>query len=257
MRLPFCKITAGEFGSPGRRGVGYFENGRFVSIGGAPGGIVYAMAEDTARNVWISNLDHGLLQLSGGRVVRQIPWIGLGHKDVAMALAADPLQGGLWLGFYQGGVAYWKDGQVRASYTAANGLGEGAVSNLRVDSDGTLWAATEGGLSRLKNGRAATLSSKNGLPCDEVHWSIEDDDHSLWLYMACGLVRISHSEAKAWDSDPNRPIQVTVFDTSDGVRSKAAAPSASPKAGKSPDGKIWFMTSGGRQRGRSAPSAVQ
>ena len=88
-----------------------------------------------------------------GRVVRQIPWSGLGHKELGMALAADPLQGGLWLGFYQGGVAYWKDGQVRASYTTASGLGEGSVSNLRVDADGTLWAATEGGLSRLKNGQ--------------------------------------------------------------------------------------------------------
>jgi len=227
------------------RGVAYFENGRFVSIGGTPGGIVYAMAEDTARNLWVANLDHGLLQLSGGRTVRQIPWIGLGHKDVAMALAADPLQDGLWLGFFQGGVAYWKDNQVRASYTAASGLGKGAVSNLRVDPDGTLWAATEGGLSRLKNGRADMLSSKNGLPCDGVQWTIEDDDHSLWLYMTCGLVRLSRSEAKAWDSDPNRSIQVTVFDASDGVRSGADKASESPKAGKSPDGKIWFMTFGG------------
>ena len=111
---------------------------------------MYAMAEDTAGDLWIANLDHGLLQLSGGRLVRQIPWIGLGHKDVAMALAADPLQGGLWLGFFQGGVAYWKDGQVRASYTDRHGLGKGAVSHLHVDTDGVLWAATEGGLSRLK-----------------------------------------------------------------------------------------------------------
>ena len=229
----------------GPGGVGYLENGRFASIGGLPGGIVYDIAEDTARNIWISNLDHGLLQLSGGRAVRQIPWIGLGHKDPVMALTADPLQGGLWLGFFRGGVAYWKDGQVRASYTPSRDFGEGAVSDLRVDADGTLWASTEGGLSRIKKGKIATLTSKNGLPCDTVHWSLEDDDHALWLYMSCGLVRILRSEAKAWDSDPNHSIRVTVFDSSDGVRSRAAAPSMSPKAGKSPNGKIGFMTFGG------------
>jgi len=228
-----------------RRGVAYFENGRFVPIGGVPSGIVYAMAEDTTRNLWVSNLDHGLVQLSGGHLVRQIPWIGLGHKDVAMTLAADPLHGGLWLGFFQGGVSYWKDDQVRVSYTAASGLGKGAVINLRVDREGTLWAATEGGLSRLKDGRVATLSSKNGLPCDQVLWSIEDDDSSLWLYTSCGLVRISSSEVKAWESDPNRSAQVTVFDVTDGVRSRADSPSANPKAGKSPDGRIWFITSAG------------
>jgi len=47
--------------------------------------------------------------------------------------------------------------------------------------DGTLWAATERGLSRLKNGRITTFSSKNGLPCDAVHWTIEDDADSIWL----------------------------------------------------------------------------
>jgi len=228
----------------GPDGVGFLENGRFVSIGVSPGGIVYAMAEDAARDIWIASLDHGLSQLSADRIVRRIPWIALGHRDPATTLAADPLQGGLWLGFFQGGVAYWKDGQVRATYTAADGLGEGAVSDLRVDSDGTVWAATEGGLSRLKNGRATTLSSRNGLPCNEVHWSIEDDDHSLWLYMACGLARISRSDTMAWDSDPSRPIRVTVFDTSDGVRSKVPVPGMSPKAAKSPNGEIWFMTFG-------------
>ena len=241
----------------GAGGVGYVENGRFVSIGGTRGGIVYGVAEDAARDIWIANLDHGLVQLSGGRVVRHIPWSGLGHTALGMSLAADPLQGGLWLGFYQGGVAYWKDGQVRASYTAASGLGEGSVSNLRVDADGTLWAATEGGLSRLKNGHVATLSSKNGLPCKEVHWSIEDNDHSLWLSMACGLVRISRSDAKAWDSDPNRTIPATVFDISDGVRSWWPSRSAGPKVGKSPDGKNMVHTWERRQHGRSAAPSVQ
>ncbi len=107
-------------------------------------------------------------------------------------------QGGLWLGFFQGGVAYFRDGQVRASYSAADGLGEGPVNDLRLDRDGTLWAATEGGLSRLKNGRIATLTSKNGLPCDAVHWTMEDDAQSFWLNTACGLVRIARSELDAW-----------------------------------------------------------
>ena len=229
----------------GAGGIGYLENRRFVSIGGARGGVVYGMDEDAAGNVWIANLDHGLLQLSGDRIVQQIPWSRLGHKELGMALAVDPFQGGIWLGFYQGGVAYWKDGQVRATYTSAEGLGEGSVSNLRVDAEGVLWAATEGGLSRLKNGRAITLSSKNGLPCNQVQWSLEDDDHSLWLSMACGLVRISRSEARAWESEPNRSTQVTVFDSSDGVRSWVSVPMANPKVGKSPDGKIWFTTGNG------------
>ena len=36
-----------------------------------------------------------------------------------LSLAADLLQGGVWIGFHDGGVAYFRDGQVR-SYTAAD-----------------------------------------------------------------------------------------------------------------------------------------
>ena len=103
-----------------------------------------------------------------------------------------------------GGIAYLKDGQVRSSYNAADGLGNGAVNDLQLGSDGAVWAATEGGLSRVKDGRVTTLTSRNGLPCDGVNSVIEDDDHSFWLYMPCGLVRIARSELDAWVSDSKR-----------------------------------------------------
>ena len=115
------------------------------------------------------------------------------------------------------------------------------VNGLQPDPDGALWAATEGGLSRIKNGRVATLTSKNGLPCDAAHWVMEDDDHSFWLYMACGLVRIARPELDAWAADPKRTIQSTVFDTSDGVRSHAIYSGYNPRVAKSADGKIWFL----------------
>jgi len=227
---------------------GYLENSRFVSAKDFPGGYVQAVAEDAAGDLWIANQDLGLFRLRQGSVVQQTPWAGLGHGDAAMTLAADPSRGGLWLGFFKGGVDYFADGGVRKSYTAADGLGDGRVNSLRVDSDGTLWAATEGGLSRLKNGRFARIASKNGLPCDSVHWVIEDDDHSFWLYMSCGLVRISHAEMDAWaaavdkdDNDTNRRIQSTVFDSSDGVRTLAVIGTYTPQIAKTPDGKLWFL----------------
>jgi ligand-binding sensor domain-containing protein len=153
-----------------------------------------------------------------------------------MSLLADPARGGLWLGFFDGGVAYFKDGQVRASYTDANGLGGGPVMGLQLDRDGTLWAATKGGLSRVKNSRVTTLTSRNGLPCDAIHWVMEDDDHSVWLYTACGLVRISRTELDAWVVDPQRGVQVAVFDSSDGVTSRALPTYNRPSVSKTQDG---------------------
>src|SRR6266850_886160 len=134
-------------------GFGYLENNRFTPVSGFPGSPVNSIAQDAAGNLWIANEYFGLFQLLQGSVVQQTPWAGLGHKEHCSALAVDPLQGGLWLGFHYGGVAYFRDGRVRASYAAADGLGEGRVNDLRFDQEGTLWAATEGELSRLTDGR--------------------------------------------------------------------------------------------------------
>jgi signal transduction histidine kinase/ligand-binding sensor domain-containing protein len=222
------------------RGVAWFDNGRFIPVHGVPGGNVHSIAGDRAGNLWIGH-DQGLFHLLEEGVVEQIPWARLARNDLARSLLYDPLQGGLWLGLGDGGVAYFKDGRVRASYSSADGLGEGPVDGLALDRDGRLWAATEGGLSRVKDGHVATLTSKNGLPCDTVHWVMEDDDHSFWLGTACGLVRIARPELDAWVTDSKRKIQATVFDTSDGVRSHANASSYSPRVAKTKDGKLWFL----------------
>ena len=220
------------------RGVAYFENGRFTPVSDVPAGQVHSIAGDRVGNLWL-NQDQSLIHLLGAAVVERIPWARLGRTEDPRALLPDPMQGGLWLGF-SSSVAYFKDGQVRASYADADGLGKGRVTGLQLDRDGTLWAATEGGLSRVKNGRIATLTSRNGLPCDTVHWVMEDDDHSFWLYTACGLVRIARPELDEWATDPKRTIQTTVFDSSDGVSSHSL-PLYSPRVAKSADGKIWFL----------------
>ena len=54
---------------------------------------------------------------------------------------------------------------------------------------------------------------------------MEDDDRALWLYTACGLVRIARSEVDTWaaaaekDKHTTVAVQLTVFDSFDGVRS--------------------------------------
>jgi signal transduction histidine kinase/ligand-binding sensor domain-containing protein len=227
------------------RGIAYFQEGRFTPVSSVPRELVYSVAAESAGNLWINDQDQGLLHLLNGKLVERIPWATLGRKDNATASAPDRAQGGLWLGFFQGGVAYFRDGRVRASYRGADGLGEGRVSGLQFDRDGALWAATQGGLSRMKNGRAATLTSKNGLPCDGVHWMMEDDAHSVWLGMECGVARIARSELDAWSADPNHSIQDTFFDISDGVRSQLATTFYSPSVAKAADGKLWFVTRGG------------
>ena len=226
--------------------VGYLDNNHFVSLINVPGAVT-TMAQDTAGNLWIANEHAGLFQVFRDKLVQQILWSRLGHTDHASVMVADTLHGGLWIGFFLGGIAYLKDGRIQASYAAPEGLAEGRVSDLLQDQDGTLWIATEGGLSRLRGGRITTLTSKNGLRCDAVHWLKEDYAHAFWLYTACGLLRIARAELDDYvtaieqNISTKRHLAAIIFDSSDGVRSLATGNHFSPQVARSTDGRLWFI----------------
>jgi len=231
-------------------GLAYFEEGRFRVLAGVPGGgNVHYITGDKAGNLWLSE-QKSLMHLVDGRLVELIPWSQLGPEEIAEVLLSSREPGGLWLGFWAGGrLSYFKDGQIRRSFTSAEGLGEGNVPDLRLDHDGALWVATQdGGVSRLQDGRIVTLTTRNGLPCNMIHWSMEDDSGWFWLYTACGLVRISRTDLDAWIADPKHRVESTVWDASDGVRLRSSAASAyGPRVAKSTDGKLWFVTGEGVQ----------
>jgi len=241
--LSLAKDNRGRLWASTREGVFSFEQGRFVRVPGVAGGDLFPIAVDGQGKAWISNGEARLFSLSPAGGVQQFALTPFAKFRVS-ALLPDRSQG-VWLGFVQGGIAYFKDGQVRASYDSANGLGSGRLEDLEPGSDGAVWAATEGGLSRVRDGRITTLTSKNGLPCDSVQWVMEDHDHSFWLYTACGLVRIAGSDLEAWIRDPGRIVRPVIFDESDGVGIRAQSSTHAPRVTESPDGKIWFLPRGG------------
>jgi PAS domain S-box-containing protein len=229
------------------RGLAYFDGDRFVTVAGLTSKEVYSMAGDEAGNLWLSGND-GLSRFQHGRFIEITPWSALGRQQQAKVVVPD--KGGVWLSFWQdGGVLYFKDGKIRKTFAPADGLGEGHVSGLRLDREGAVWAATEeGGLSRIEEGRVNTLTTANGLPCNTIHWSIEDDDRSMWIYAACGLVRVKRGELDAWIADPTRKIDTKHWGAAEGVTPKAVSPAYfNPPVAKAPDGKLWFVAGVGVQ----------
>jgi signal transduction histidine kinase/ligand-binding sensor domain-containing protein len=224
------------------RGLAYLAGDRFVAIDGVPGSEVYSMTGDASGNLWLSSSE-GLLRLSAGRLVERVPWAALGRRQQAKVIVAD--RGGVWLSFWQdGGILFFKDGKVQTLYAAANGLGAGHVAGLRLDAGGALWAATEqGGLSRIKDGRITTLTVANGLPCNTIHWSTLDDGGDLWIYTACGLVRVERDDVAAWIGDPGRRVLPRAWGGADGVPLLASTPAYfNPPVAKGQDGRIWFVS---------------
>ena len=201
---------------------------------------VQAFAEDAGGTLWLSDSTNGLLGLRGNDDVEVVPWSTFGRES-ARALFADP-SGGLWLGFIGGGVSRFENGQVQRTYTSADGLGAGDVTNIHDDREGALWLATAEGLSRIAGGRVDTLDVRNGLPCDAVEWSLEDHTGALWLQTDCALVRVERDELDEWISDPASTVDLIAYDASDGAVSYADLGSYGPKASRSADGRLWFAT---------------
>ena len=232
------------------QGVRIVDHGRLATLGGPSTNTVSAIVQDAQHAVWLAGTGP-LVRMRDGRVVESTALATLGVKpgDVFISAAVDSGGSGLWLGLLEGGLIRVSDAMVRENYSAATGLGAGSVNDIRTDADGAVWAATAAGLSRIHNRRVATLTSKNGLPCDGVHWSIYDDVGGVWLLTPCGLVRAPRADLDAWAAavdkgeSGSRTIRTAVF--TDGIDLPQRATPFQPHVTKAPDGRIWFASADG------------
>ncbi|HKM79740.1 MAG TPA: two-component regulator propeller domain-containing protein, partial [Candidatus Acidoferrum sp.] len=90
-----------------RNGFGYLENGRYVAIRDFPGGDVVDIVEGSPGHLWVATQFAGLLHFFNAKIVEKVPWAALGHKDIGRALVLDPSRAGIWIGFVDGGIAYF------------------------------------------------------------------------------------------------------------------------------------------------------
>jgi signal transduction histidine kinase/ligand-binding sensor domain-containing protein len=216
-------------------GLTLYENGRFHAInepGGKSLGVVTAIAEDVDHNIWAAVTRPALIRIQDDQVREetQPPTI-----PRVLSLAADS-KDGIWLGLMNGSLARYRQGRLEVLPT--NRRANASIRNLLVESDGSVWGATQDGAFRWKEGQEKTLTSANGLPCDDVSTLIRDNRGSLWLDTQCGFVIIDPSELDRWWTQPDVRLRVTTLDAFDGAQ--PGMTNFRPEASKSPDGKLWF-----------------
>ena len=213
-----------------------YEQGQFRPVNkldGKPVGVVVAITEDTNHDIWAAVTTPALLHIHELTVQEEIPPPKIPRAE---SLAADPA-GGIWLGFINGDLARYRHGRVETVMTAQSPT-SGAINNLLIDSDGSLWAATGNGLIRWKAGRTERLGSGNGLPCDSINTVVADDRGSLWLDASCGYIAIARSELEDWWQQPERQVKFQLLDAFDGAQ--PGITHFRPNASRSIDGKLWF-----------------
>ncbi len=241
--LPGKRVTALLEDHAGRlwigadAGMSILESGRFRSISrardGTPLRMVVALAEDSGQNVWalVVGPSRHILCLRDFKISEEIP---VSDNVAGGAFHPDPT-GGIWVGHTSGRLTRYRAGM---SPVVVPADGSGPVRNLSIDPDGTTWAASSLGLIRRSGASSNTLDQRNGLLCNDLFATLRDDTGALWIYAACGLMRISATELHRWSKDPSARVEVSLLDRFDGTH--PATGTFGPVAARSIDGRLWF-----------------
>ncbi len=195
-------------------------------------GFTFSMAEDAAGNLFAltTGPPRSLLSIDPNAMRASV---ALPASNVTK-IAADPYKG-IWTGTTKGEVQQFSDGKI-TNYPLIPQPGA-RITQLTVMSSSEVLASGDFGLAFLTGGVVHILGTANGLPCSHVHNFIFDASGNLWLYTACGLVRLDASELRRWRDNSAAQLALRVFDASDGFR--AVLP-AFEGAARSADGRLWF-----------------
>ena len=235
--LPGRDITTMSQDHRGRLWIGVdsslsvLDRGHFFPIhkpDGSSLGIVLGIAEDTAGNEWAMTSGK-LFRIENLKVRRQI---SLPQK--CFSIVGDPEEG-VWLGCVNGDVAHYygdhSDTFPRVSTTY--------IRQLLPEASGGLWAVSDDALTWWNRKTSATMTTRNGLPCDESYAVVKDEAGALWIYTRCGLLSIAASELARWHQNPSVQVKVGVLDVYDGAQPGITP--LQPQATRSLDGRLWFV----------------
>jgi signal transduction histidine kinase len=154
-----------------------------------------------------------------------------------VSIARDP-HSGVWVGYATGDLARIREGKTEV-FHLEHRPEAGRIDQLYADSDGSVLGETPSGLLGWRDGKAQFMTTKNGLPCDQIFSFILDRHRNLWLYSGCGLIAITGEDLNQWWAHPDAVMRPKVFDVLDGAQ--PSLNSWQPSSSLGPDGHLWFV----------------
>ncbi|MFC5741314.1 sensor histidine kinase [Dyella tabacisoli] len=169
-----CPVFAAE----ANRDSGLFHHSTWTLKDGAPADI-WAMIQGKDGYLWLGT-GSGLYRFDGVKFERfELPSGERLPSNNITALTQLP-NGDLWIGFFSGGACVIK-GDRMTNYALQDGFPEAMVFAFAQDRDGTLWAATSGGLVRFEGGRWQVVGKDWNFPVKRADWLLLDADGTLWV----------------------------------------------------------------------------
>lgn len=203
-------------------------------------GAFYRLFEDSRGDVWISmrsevreNVGLNLWDRETNTIHEFGPAENFPANMSPSSLSEDG-RGNIWIGFYNGGLARYRDGKFTV-FGDADGLPKGFVTSLLTDRAGRLWIGTsESGLSVVEDTGAERPAFRKvaGIASNNVRALTEDNFGRIYAGTVRGIDRVTPG------SD-----QVLHLSTLDGLADDWVT-----VAFREPNGTLWFGTRNGVSR---------
>lgn len=208
-----------------KRLVSQFHHTAWTVKQGAPGEIT-ALAQTSDGYLWLAT-QIGLFRFDGVQFAKFDPPDSDAFPATSISALYATDNGGLWIGFRYGAVAFLKGNRL-TRYGQAQGLPTSTVFRFAQDHDGTLWAATFTGLIRLKGSRWERPGPSWRFPGKQSRTVFVDSSGTLWVATERGVAVLRKGSTRFEEV----PAQV-------GRISQIA---------QAPDGSIWIAESDGAVR---------
>lgn len=191
-------------------GVGRLLNGQltvYTTKNGLTRNGVFAIGGSRDGSVWFGT-HGGLNQWKNGEFTTYTTANGLPSDDVR-ALCEDP-QGGVWIGT-RAGLSLMKNG-IFGRFDKKSELSTAMVHVLYEDRNQTLWVGTMGGgMLRVRDGKPAAYTTKDGLSGDDINAITGDEEGNLWVGTSGGgLNRFTAAKVSAYTTKDGLPSDVII-----------------------------------------------
>ena len=114
--------------------------------------------------------------------------------------------------------------------------------SLLEDTDGVLWVATRGGLTRYQNGQFFNIREADGLPDNFIFNVLDDGLGSFWLSTGRGICRVRKADLDALAGGKRHKIEAMALGYRDGLRTVALVAGNQPNACVGEAGRLLFCS---------------
>jgi signal transduction histidine kinase/ligand-binding sensor domain-containing protein len=187
----------------------------------ATGPHIQTMLMDRAGGLLVSISRHGLYRLFRNEWSK-VPNLQAAPDNLNTTMIRDS-RGRIWFGFARSNLVQMLDDNVVTTFDARDGIDIGYTETIS-EIGGAMVIGGEYGIEVLKDGRFRRLRLAGDAPLRVVTGLLQQKNGDLWINQTSGIIKIGALEIQKALSNPDLPMQFTLFDELDGVYQRSRPP---------------------------------